>query len=315
MLNWAVTGGSGWLGGHVLSASAAASGADAERNTIAWGRRRPVAPCDLWMPVDLLDARSIADAIAHAPPDVVIHAAGRTPPGSADDLHASNVVATLHLLAALRDAARPARVVLAGSAAELGPVPVVDLPVGESYPARPVEAYGRAKLRATEAGLAAGAPLEVVVGRVFNPVGPGAPSNQALGKFARELAQICRRGAASARLRVGDLDAKRDFIDVRDVARALVALAEQGRAGQVYHIGTGTSRRVGDGLEMLIQLAGIEVALDVDPGLIHPDAPRDSRASIAKIQSETGWSPTIAFEASVAAMWAEAVRAATFTPT
>ncbi|MDE2509326.1 MAG: NAD-dependent epimerase/dehydratase family protein, partial [Planctomycetota bacterium] len=86
MLNWAVTGGSGWLGGHVLSASAAASGADAERNTIAWGRRRPVAPCDLWMPVDLLDARSIADAIAHAPPDVVIHAAGRTPPGSADDL-------------------------------------------------------------------------------------------------------------------------------------------------------------------------------------------------------------------------------------
>src|SRR3954465_8481467 len=129
-------------------------------------------------------------------------------------------MATVHLLDALRALARPVRAVLAGSGGELGPVAADDLPVGEDYACRPAESYGLSKWLATTAGLAARPPLEVVVARIFNPIGPGMPPGLAFGRFARRLAEP---GPDPLRLTVGNLDSRRDFIDVRDVARALIA--------------------------------------------------------------------------------------------
>jgi GDP-4-dehydro-6-deoxy-D-mannose reductase len=193
-------------------------------------------------------------------PDVVIHAAGKTPPGEPDEFYRRNTLATLHLLDALRTTSRRVRVVLAGSAAELGPVPVELLPVGEDHPCRPAGAYGLSKWLATCAGLAAKPPLEVVVARVFNPIGPGIPPSQAFGRFATTLA-----GGSSEVLTVGNLEARRDFVDVRDVADALIALARTGRPGGVYHVGTGRSRRVGDGLDYLLRRCGRVVRVFAEP--------------------------------------------------
>ncbi len=78
---------------------------------------------------------------------------------------------------------------------------------------------------ATKSGLSERSPLEVMVARVFNPIGPGTPATQALGQFASHLAEA---GQEPLELSVGDLDSRRDFIDVRDVARAMVAIAERG---------------------------------------------------------------------------------------
>jgi GDP-4-dehydro-6-deoxy-D-mannose reductase len=166
------------------------------------------------------------------------------------------------------------------------------------------------KLLATSAGLAAGPPLEVMVARVFNPIGPGLPASQAFGRFAHQLHAGTAAAAARQRpadsapltLTVGDLDARRDFIDIRDVARAFVALAERGRAGTVYHVGTGRSRRVGDGLDALIRLSGRPVRVDADPSLMR-GGPTDSRADIRRVVSDTGWRPEIAFERSLADQW------------
>ena len=123
-------------------------------------------------------------------------------------------------------------------------------------------------------------PLEVMVARVFNPIGPGTPATQALGRFASRLAEP---GQDPLELAVGDLDSRRDFIDVRDVARAMVALATRGKAGLVYHVGTGQSHRVGDGLERLAQLSGRVVQASVDPVLYDRRGPLDSRADIGRI--------------------------------
>ena len=108
---------------------------------------------------------------------------------------------------------------MAGSAAELTVPGRSDecLPVGEDFPPRPDGDYGRSKLAATEAALAMGA----VVARVFNPIGPGTPPSQAFGRFAARLAE----GDGPVTLAVGGLSGRRDFIDARDVAEALVALA------------------------------------------------------------------------------------------
>jgi nucleoside-diphosphate-sugar epimerase len=296
---WLVTGGSGFLGRHVLNALRAVPGVD----VLALGRRCP----DDWPPerfvtADLEHPESLSQAIAANRPDVVIHTAGRTPPGDPSLFHRSNTLATLHLLDALKLSKKPIRVVLAGSAAELGPVDLEALPVGEDHPCEPADAYGLSKWLATCAGLVARAPLEVVSARVFNPVGPGQPRTQALGRFAASLAE----GSPDV-LVVGGLDARRDFVDVRDVARALIALAERGRPGLVYHVGTGQSHRVGEGLEHMIRRHGRAVPIRVDPGLTSSTGPSDSRADIRRIVEHTGWRPEVRWEQSLDDLWDEAV--------
>ena len=242
------------------------------------GRRCPTGwPEHSFVRADLDDPVGLQEAIGKVVPDHVIHTAGQTPPAPDDALYQSNFWATIRLLNALRSLNRRVRVTLAGSAAELGPVPPAALPVAESYPCAPLDAYGRSKLLATIAGLAERPPLELAVARVFNPLGPGMPPTQAFGEFA---AQLTAEVADPLPLLVGNLEARRDFVDVRDVARALVAVSLRGQPGLVYHVGCGQSRSVGEGLDLLIRLSGRSVKVCVDPRRHVRKGPVDSRADI-----------------------------------
>jgi GDP-4-dehydro-6-deoxy-D-mannose reductase len=300
MGTWLVTGGSGFLGRQVLDALRSALGS--EPRVIACGRRAaPEVEEGSFLAVDLEDPRAIERMVGRVEPDVVIHAAGATPPGDPERFERVNVRGTVHLLSALKKRRRALRVVLVGSAAELGPVAPEHLPVREDHPCRPIDAYGRSKRDATSAGLLARRPLEVVVGRVFNPIGPGMPTRLAFGRFAARLAEP---GPDPLTMRVGNLDARRDFIDVRDVAGALIALALKGRPGLVYNVGTGVSRRVGDGLEHLVKLSGRRVDLEIEPP--GPCGPSDSRADIRRIVEQTGWAPRVTWEQSLGDLWDEA---------
>ncbi len=306
MATWLITGATGFLGRHVLSAL----GHELEQtgrsgdSIIVLGRHRPPGwPEEAFVTADFDQPDRLREAISFIGPDHVIHTAGRTPPAPDEELYRGNFWATIRLLNALRTLNRRVRVTLAGSAAELGQVPPSDLPVDESYPCSPIEAYGRSKWLATIAGIAEKPPLEVVIGRVFNPVGPGLPSSQAYGEFA---AGLLATASDPLPLLVGNLEARRDFLDVRDAARALVALAEHGQAGSVYHIGSGQSRPVGEGLDRLIALSGRTVKLIVDPRRLARNGPSDSRADINRITAHTPWKPAIPFEQSVDDLWQEA---------
>ena len=261
---------------------------------------RPTGPCGSSFAADLNEEDQLGRAIELVAPDVVIHTAGRTPPALDEELYRANFWATLHLLGALRELGKPIRIVLSGSAAELGPVDAAKLPVNEFFPCDPLTAYGRSKWLATVSGLSERAPLDVMVARVFNPIGPGTPESQALGRFASRL---CEPGPDPLELAVGDLEAHRDFIDVRDVAQAMIAVALRGKAREVYHVGTGESRRVGDGLDSLVRLSGREVRVRIDPSLLKSRGPADSRASIDRIVAQTGWQPRITWEQSLTDLW------------
>lgn len=298
---WLVTGGSGFLGRHVL----AAIGREAPTGAavVALGRTCPPGwPPEAFVRSDLLDAAGLIEVFARLKPGVVLHAAGQTPPASTARLFAGNVRTTVHLLDAIRAAGRSTRLVLAGSAAELGPVPTEGLPASESSPCRPVGPYGLSKWFAGKAALLWGPPAEVMVARVFNPIGPGLPTSQAFGRFAERLAEP---GPDPVHLAVGDLDARRDFIDIRDAARALILLALRGRPGEVYHVGTGRSHRVGEGLEYLIHRSGRATVIAMASALV-PTGPSDSRADIRRIGEQTGWSPDVAWEQSLDDLWDEA---------
>ena len=301
---WLVTGGSGFLGRHLLEVleHQRAPGVD----LAVLGRRPPRSwSKGTFVATDLHDPAAVGRAIAATAPEVVFHLAGRTPPASADEYYRGNTLATIHLLDALRGLGRAVRVVLAGSAAELGPLAAEDLPVAEDHPCRPADSYGLSKLLATAAGLAARPPLEVITARIFNPIGPGLPRSQAFGRFAALLAEP---GPDPIRLTVGDLDACRDFIDVRDVAGALLCLARRGEPGMIYHVGTGRSHRVGDGLDHLIRLSGRQVTVEVSPQhtASRGPGPSDSRADIRRIVAATGWRPELGWHQSLEDLWDDA---------
>jgi GDP-4-dehydro-6-deoxy-D-mannose reductase len=283
---------------------AAQGSANNDDKLVVLGRRCPPGwPEGAFAPVDLTDVAQTRTAIERIAPDVVIHTAGRTPPAPDEELYRMNFWATLHFLSALRLLRKTVRVVLSGSAAELGPVEDGHLPVNESYACDPVDSYGRSKWLATKGGLSECSPLEVMVARVFNPIGPGTPASQALGRFASSLAEHTQ---GPLDLAVGDLDSRRDFIDVRDVARGMVELALRGRPGLVYHVGTGRSQRVGDGLDRLAQLSGHSIRVSVDSALYRRRGPTDSRADIDRITTHTSWRPLISWEQSLVDLWSSA---------
>jgi GDP-4-dehydro-6-deoxy-D-mannose reductase len=303
MATWLITGATGFVGGHVLQAIAADPGSQS-REVVVLGRRRPDGFLDhSFIAADLEDSRAVDRAVRSIEPDYVIHTAGRTPPATDDALYRANLWGTVHLLAALRSLERPVRIVISGSAAELGPVDERHLPVSEHYIARPETAYGWSKWFATRAGQTARPPLEVMLARVFNPIGPGTPNSQAFGRFATLLSEP---GHCPITLSVGELDTRRDFIDVRDVARSLIALAIHGQPGLVYHVGTGQSHSVRDGLDALIAMSGRTVRVESHPALVGRGGPADSRADITRIASHTGWRPETSWQDSLRDLWAGA---------
>jgi GDP-4-dehydro-6-deoxy-D-mannose reductase len=305
MAVWLVTGGSGFLGRRVLEALASgeAGAPGSETRVIVLVRHRPASgQGHLFVEADLNDPEGLRVSLQGIEPDFVIHTAGKTRPASDEELYRANFWSTTHLLGALRRIGKPLRIVLASSAAELGPVEADHLPVDENYPADPLDAYGRSKWLATRSGLAERPPLEVVAARIFNPIGPGMPPTQAFGAFAARLAEP---GPDPLDLPVGRLDARRDFVDVREVAQAMIALALHGRPGQVYHVGTGASHTVREGLEFLIESSGRSVVPHEDPALFRFPGPSDSRAAIDRIVAEIGWEPRIAFEESLRDLWRE----------
>ncbi|MEW4568767.1 NAD-dependent epimerase/dehydratase family protein [Tautonia sp. JC769] len=297
MSTWLVTGGSGFLGRHVLNRI---TDSDLRiSRVLALGRRLPDAwPAESFLRADLNDPASLSRALAAARPSVVLHLAGQTPPADDATLHRVNAGGTLALLRALLAIGRPCRVVTAGSAAELGPVPESALPADESTPCRPDSPYGLSKWSASRVTVASPGPIQGIAARIFNPIGPGMPSAQAFGRFAATLAAP---GPDPLHLQTANLDARRDLIDARDVADALIALALRGRPGQVYHVGTGVSHRIGDGLDRLIALSGRRVIVTPDPTPC--PGPIDSRASIAAITRDTGWTPRISFDQSLSDLW------------
>ncbi|MEU4120054.1 NAD-dependent epimerase/dehydratase family protein [Kitasatospora sp. NPDC028055] len=188
------------------------------------------------------------DAVA---PQVVINCAGATY-GSSRTLIRSNTLAVATVCEAIRRSREPARLVHVGSAAEYGPVPG-GVPVSEQAEPRPVGPYGVSKLAGTELVLASG--LDAAVLRVFDVVGPGAPTASLFGRLAEGLRRALERD--ENQVRMPDLSGYRDFVDVRDVARAIQAAAVSAATG-VINVGSGHAVRARDAAQLLVRASGFE---------------------------------------------------------
>jgi GDP-4-dehydro-6-deoxy-D-mannose reductase len=247
--------------------------------------------------LDIRDPAAVHAWVADARPDGVLHLAaqGFVPrsfeaPAETFDI---NVGGTLNLLQALSAAAFSGRFVYVSSGDVYGLVPDADLPVDERRPAAPRNPYAVSKVAAEELVLMWHRTfgLDAVIARPFNHIGPGQGAQFAVPSFAGQIVAI-ERGAEPV-LRTGDIDTTRDFTDVRDVVAAYNALLDGGRPGQRYVIGSGREYRMRTLIEMMCELAGVEVSLEQDPSRMRPADQRRMVADAALLKQHTGWEPTI----------------------
>lgn len=252
--------------------------------------------------LDLLEPGCADRVIGGVRPDYIFHLAGVVYSRDLRELYRGNVETTMNILDAVKKAGLPARVVVAGSAAEYGDVSSEDLPISEKLVPNPVSPYGVSKVWQTAvARYYVQTGVDTVVGRLFNVIGQGAPEGLSVGAFAGQLKKI-RRGELPPEMSVGNLKSRRDFIDVVDACRGLVAIAEKGRSGEIYNICSGSSVSMERVLAMMIEASGLEVKVAVDPARFKGADAGDVRGSSAKISSETGWKPSVPLSGSIAAM-------------
>lgn len=297
-----VTGAAGFLGPHVMEAARDAwPGAE-----IAAIDLRPAAGADRMLVGDLRQPTVVRAMVAAESPEVVLHLAGILG-GTLEELYDANVRCTENLLAAVAAEAPEARVVVTGSAAEYGAVPADELPVVEDRAPSPLSHYGLSKTWQTACALYhANTDVDVTVGRIFQMLGPNMPESLFAGSVCAQLARIAE-GAAPAEVRVGDLEARRDFLDVSDVATALVALAAKGGRGDVHNICRGESVTMAELLDIMVDASGLEVRVVRDPQRARPSDVPDSRGSHGRLTRATGWQPSVTVARSAAAVVREAV--------
>jgi GDP-4-dehydro-6-deoxy-D-mannose reductase len=245
---------------------------------------------------DITKAEQVKEAVAQARPDLVFHLAGQASVAAswADPVQtlAVNAGGAVRLFEALRAEGLAPLVVLAGSSEQYGNVAAHENPIGEETPFRPATPYAVSKAAQDLYGYQYGVAwqLPVLRARSFNAFGPRASEALVISDFARQIARI-EAGMAEPVLLVGNLAAQRDFLPVQDVVAAYLALAERGRPGEAYNIGSGHARSIEEILRALVALARVEITVRSDPARFRPvDVPL-LVADTTKLRRETGWEP------------------------
>ena len=252
---------------------------------------------DVDAPLDLADAENVRGVVELARPAVVFHLAAQAfvPEATAHPLttYDTNVMGTARLVDALRalpDGMRP-KLVFVSSSEVYGAHAADELPLRETSLVRPATPYAASKAAGEAIVLASVRTygLEAVITRAFNHIGPGQSDRFVVARFAKRLAEIAAGG--DPLFLVGNLETQRDFLDVRDVARAYADLALHGVAGETYNVCSGTPTKIADVLRTLVTVARVGVEIREDPNLLRPADVPLAYGDARKLKAATGWAP------------------------
>jgi GDP-4-dehydro-6-deoxy-D-mannose reductase len=286
-----ITGASGFAGGYLVR------GCHAAGDEVLGISRRGTVPCGEALSVDLLDAPAVRSAVRSLAPQVVYHLAALSSVGRSWEEPAStlqdNIASAVNVLEAVRLEAPSARLVWVSSCQIYGAPD--RLPADEDAPVRPDNPYGVSKASGDMlAGVYAAAHgLDVIRARPFNHTGPGQPPLFILSSLARQAAEGRLAGVDTLRVRTGNAATRRDFTDVRDVARAYRLLAERAEPG-IYNVSSGRSISAAEQVQLLADLiAPIEVRHEVDPHRVRAHEVMDLSGSHDRLTAATGWRPEI----------------------
>lgn len=252
-----------------------------------------------WIDGDLRDPDIVRAAVEASRPHAVIHLAGvsfvptaQADPASAWEINTLVAVRLLALLSQLRASGEAdPRVLLIGSGEQYGRQPAHVMPLPETQPLLAATVYAATKSAQEIAGLQAcrSTGLQVVCTRSFNHSGAGQSGDFVFPATVRRVLQL--RAAGTRELKVGNLDAVRDFLHVRDVVSAYLALVEHGTPGQVYNVASGEGTSVLDITRLTLERAGVDAELVRDPDLLRPIDVPVLVGNPARLRAATGWQP------------------------
>jgi len=249
---------------------------------------------------DLTDPAQAERLLKTERPDLIVNFAGLIRHESPAAIMASNAGIAFNLLDALaRTQLKPEKVLLVGSAAEYGRAMI--LPLTESSPLAPVNAYGLAKVTQ---GLYAGYfrrvhGLNVCVARAFNLIGRGIMPSLAIGAFLERINAAQDGGT----IKTGDLSARRDYLDISDAVAAYWTLLDHGAPGETYNVSSGVSVTMEHIVSLMVKHSGKRVRMETEPSLLRKGEPDDSRGDNSKLRA-LGWEPRVSVEDSVRRLFA-----------
>jgi GDP-4-dehydro-6-deoxy-D-mannose reductase len=250
---------------------------------------------------NLMDAGQLREVIADVRPDSIFHLAAQAfvPTAFADptDTLVNNIIGQVNLLEAVIAIGEKPTIMVVGSNEVYGMVEPGDLPLKESAPFRPANPYAVSKVAQDMLGYQyhVSHKLPIVRVRPFNHIGPGQSDRFVSSSFARQIAEA-ELGLRPAVLQVGNLEAKRDYTDVRDMVRGYHLAVTQGQPGDAYNLGSGRATSTRELLDMLLSLSRVPLRVETDPARFRPVDIPIVVADSSKFRGLTGWVPEIPLE-------------------
>lgn len=253
---------------------------------------------------DLRDYTSVHAALAASRPDYVFHLAAQSFVPSSwtapNETLTTNVSGQTNLFEAIRALGLDPVVQIACSSEQYGLVLPDEVPIRETNPLRPLSPYAVSKVAQDYLGyqyfMSYG--LKAIRTRGFNHTGPRRGHVFVTSNFCSQVAAI-ELGMQEPVIRVGNLDAVRDFTDVRDMVRAYWLAVTKGKPGEVYNIATGEGIVIRDLLNKIVDLAKVEVKIETDPARLRPSDVEILIGDSSKFRADTGWEPRIPFDQTV----------------
>lgn len=253
---------------------------------------------------DLKDIVSLKKCLVDIKPDRIFHLAAQSFVPTSWKLPAEtfaiNAIGQINLFEAVLSLKLSPKIHVAGSSEEYGQVNSDEIPMKETNPLRPLSPYAVSKvaqdLLAWQYFKSYG--LKTVRTRGFNHTGPRRGEVFICSNFAKQIAEI-EKGKHEPILYVGNLEAKRDFTDVRDVVRAYWLCLERGEEGEVYNVGTGKTCSMKEVLDILLSLSKVKVKIEVDPIRLRPSDVPVLLSDPSKLRKLSGWEPKIPFKQSL----------------
>ncbi len=251
--------------------------------------------------LNILEAEAVIQLLEKVEPDYVFHLAAQSSvavswqkPQLTMDI---NIKGCLNLLEAMRRLEKKPRTLLIGSGEEYGRVRESEIPLSEDTVLRPGNIYAVTKACQNMLGriYADAYQLPLMMVRAFNHIGPGQSPVFVVADFCKQVAEI-EAGEREPVIYVGNLSARRDFTDVRDIVRAYALLAEHGRVGEIYNVGSGHAVSIQSILDQIIGLSGTEIEIQVDSAKLRPVDIPVIEADITKLQKDTGWKQEISLQ-------------------
>lgn len=296
-----ITGASGFVGYHIATYLQSTQPDIILHGTVLDSNQRLSPAYAHRYEIDLRDTEQVLDILETSQPDAIYHLAAQAfVPRSFEDpweTLENNIRSQLNIIEGCLKLGIQPRILVISSAEVYGEVSTNQMPMDENTPLRPTNPYSVSKVTQDMMGLQyyLSHQLPIMRARAFNHIGPGQSTRFVAPSFANQIALI-EANQQEPFIYVGNLEAKRDFTDVRDIVRAYALIVEKGTPGQAYNVASGKAYSIQYLLDTLLTYSEIDIDIRIDEKRLRPVDVPEIRGDISKLNQDTDWQPIITFE-------------------